>query len=404
MPFIRTLLPLLLIVSISNAAELVTLDGKKSSGEIVSVDAKELVFKTASGNETHELTKLSAIEISNPKNAAVGAKIEVETVDGSKFRCEDFKIKKDVATLTLLNTKLTFDVPLSRVLYMVRDLSDPKHEQAFRGILSKRGKRDIWVVLKPDNSLDGLTGTFGDGDAKGENINFEMEANAQKLSIQMSRIYAMILNPETKELGQTVCKVIDANANILYAKSLTVTAKKTVEIETVTGAKIEYPNMGSLAKLDFSEGSQLYLSNAAPIKVEQTSTEGIPEPYRRDRNLDNGELKIRLEDTKEMKFVEQKFDKGLALHSRTVLTYDLGGKYKLFQTVAGVDVTVEGESNATLIIEGDFKPIFKGVITKAKPQVLNLSVLNVKQLRITVESEFLDLGNQVNLGNARVLK
>ena len=36
----------------------------------------------------------------------------------------------------------------------------------------------------------------------------------------------------------------------------------------------------------------LYLSNPDPIKVEQTSTEGVPEPYRRDRNLDNNELKI----------------------------------------------------------------------------------------------------------------
>ena len=39
-----------------------------------------------------------------------------------------------------------------------------------------------------------------------------------------------------------------------------------------------------------------------------------------------------------------------------------------------------------------------------QPKALNLAVLNVKQLRITVESDFLDLGNQVDLVDAKVLK
>jgi hypothetical protein len=51
--------------------------------------------------------------------------------------------------------------------------------------------------------------------------------------------------------------------------------------------------------------------------------------------------------------------------------------------------------------------LFKGAVKKGdKPLDLNLNVTNVDRLKITVESDgtVTDLGNQVSLGNARVLK
>ncbi len=395
MAFCRILFLLVAIASLSHAAELTTHDGKKVTGDIIAIDGKELIFQNGNAKETFELTKLNVIEIiAAPKDPGINKAIEVEFVDGSQLRCVDFKLKDKTALLTLAGTKQIIEAPASSLLYMIRDVSEPKLNQAFRGLLSKRGKRDTWIVLKGD-SLDGVNGTFGDGDAKGENISFELEATAEKLNIQMARVYGMILSqPPGVQVAQTVCKVIDAGKNVLYAKSLEMNDKKFI-VETVTGVRLEYPSISSVAKLDFSAGSMMYLSNAEPIKVEQTSTEGIPEVYRRDRNLDNNELKLN----------NVKYPKGLALHSRTVLTYDLGGKYKLFQALVGVDDCVEGESQATLIIETDFKPVFKEVVKKgAKPKLLNLAVLNVKQLRITVESDFLDLGNQIDLANAKVLK
>lgn len=395
---IRTLLLLCSVVSLAPAAELITLDGKKSTGEIVSIDAKQVVFKTAIGTEKYESTTLSSIEIiANPKDPIAGKKsIEVELVDGSQFRCSEFKITGKTAALTLLGSRQTIELPASTLLYMIRDVGDPKLNQAFRGFLSKRGKRDLWILLKKNESLDVLEGTFGDGDDKGEAINFELALNGTKNLVPFSRIHGMVFNqPPTVEVSQTVCKVIDANKNAIFARSFAITDNKKLIVETVMGVKIEYPSIDSIARFDFGAGSLRYLSNLDPVKVEQTSTDGPAEPYRRDRNLDNEEIKIG----------GVKFAKGLALHSRTILTYDLRGEYKLFQAVAGVDDCVEGESKATLTIEADFKPVFKQVIKRGdKPVPLNLAVLNVKQLRITVESDFLDLGNQIDLADAKVRK
>jgi hypothetical protein len=278
---------------------------------------------------------------------------------------------------------------------MIRDVSDPKLNQAFRGFLARRGKRDLWIVAKGE-TLDAVPGTFGDGDDMGDSVSFEFEANNQKVSIQVSRIYGMIFNqPPGIQAAQTVCRVVDSQSNVLFAKALDFKENKPLVVETVMGVRVEYPTIDGISKFDFSAGAMNYLSDLTPEKIDLSSTEGVPEPYRRDRNLDNETMMID----------KVKYPKGLALHSRTVLTYRLDGKYKIFEAVAGVDDSVVGDSKVLLIIEGDLKPLFNGVVKKGdKPKMLNLAVLNVKELRITVDSDLFDLGNQVNLGAAKVRK
>jgi len=394
---IRTVLLLLSIVSLSRAAELTSLDGKKLKGEIVAIEGSQLTFKATGTDQRYELTKLATVDLSDARPPAPGSKwIEVELVDGSHFRCSDFKIKNKSAILTLLGSARTIEISAATIFYMIRDISDPKLNQAFRGFLAKRGKRDLWIVSKGE-TLDAVPGTFGDGDDTGNSVNFEFEANNDKVSIQVSRVYGMIFNqPPGIQAAQTVCRVVDSQSNVLFAKAIDFKEKRPLVIETVMGVRVEYPTIDGIAKFDFSAGAMNYLSDLTPEKVEISTTEfGAPEPYRRDRNLDNEVMMID----------KVKYPKGLALHSRTVLNYKLDGKYKIFEAVAGVDDSVESDSKVTLTIEGDLKPIFTGVIKKGdKPKVLNLAVLNVKELRITVESDLFDLGNQVSLGAAKVRK
>lgn len=401
MAILRVLPLVLFIVPLANAADLATLDNRKAAGEITGFTPTGVKFTSGGMEEVHEYTKLESITIlQNLGELGPGKGIEVELIDGTLFRCADFKIRNKTAVVTLAaktGTGPTIEFPASNILYMARDLNDPKLNQAFRNILSKRGKLDLWII-KGTDTLDALEGTFGDGDDKGEIITFQIK-DQPKSPIQFTSLYGFIFSAPTEvKVAQTICRVIDAEKNILNAKSIAFTDKKSVVIETTTGVKVEYPALTSIAKFDFSAGAMRYLSAMTPIKVELTSADGLePEVYRRDRNLDNQEIKI---DGKP-------YARGLALHSKTVLTYDLGGQYKIFQALAGIDDCVEGENVVTLTIEGDLnaKPLFKEVFEKGrtKTKMLNLNVLNVKQLRITVESNFL-VGGQLDLADAKVLK
>ena len=399
-PF-RILCLLLAAAPVASAADLLTLDNKKTAGNIVDFTADAVIFRSTV-EETYEYTKLDSITILPNVGEPSAKAIQVELIDGTLFNCSDFKIKNKTAVITLLSNNgasQTLEFPANNILYMIRDLSDPKYNQAFRNILSKRTKLDKWIVERKDaGTIDEVSGTFSDGDDKGEIINFQLE-NGTKTQIQFASLYGAIFStPPELKVAQTVCRVIDANRNVLNAKSIVMTDKKSIIVETTTGVKIEYPALTAIAKFDFSAGAMRFLSALNPIKVEMSDPVGLPpEPYRRDRSLDNDKIRID----------KIPYERGLAIHSKTVLTYDLGGQYKIFQALAGIDDCVEGENVVTLTIETDLaaKPLFKETFKKGetKSKMLNLNVLNVKQLRITVESEFL-IGGQLDLADAKVLK
>ena len=96
----------------------------------------------------------------------------------------------------------------------------------------------------------------------------------------------------------------------------------------------------------------------------------------------------------------------MAVHSYTELVYDIGGQYKDFKAVLGVDPTVGGDSHVKVIIEGDGRQLFSEEFDrKTAPRTLTLDVKNIKQMRIVVASKgLLDLGDHLNIADAKVSK
>jgi hypothetical protein len=152
----------------------------------------------------------------------------------------------------------------------------------------------------------------------------------------------------------------------------------------------------ALAKLDYRQGKLTYLSDLDPVQAVERSNVELVDHYRRDRNLDNGPLRL----------ARENYPKGLAVHAYTELVYDIGGNYKEFKVVLGVDPQVGGDGRVKVIVEGDGQPLFSGEFErKTEPRKLAVPVKNVKRLRIVVSSAgLLDLGGHLNLADAKVSK
>ncbi|HEY1859209.1 MAG TPA: NPCBM/NEW2 domain-containing protein, partial [Gemmataceae bacterium] len=190
------------------------------------------------------------------------------------------------------------------------------------------------------------------------------------------------------------------SANVVYASGLTVTGDK-VNAVTPSGVKIEFPR-AALARLDYTKGKLAYLSDWDKKKWTKlaTSTEDRIDHPRFDKNLDDGP--IRLDNVT--------YPKGLSIHSRTELTFELDGEYREFKAIIGVDDLVNGSEGPTLVQIEDAatgKALHKTleISRKTKPMDVTVNVQNVKSLRIKVTSpELLDLGRHVDLAEARVTK
>ncbi len=398
------------------AAELSTLDGKKYTGDVVAVSPTEVTFKANGIEEKFAVTAINAITL-GPAPKPVGAGktfVAVELVDGTAFRCSAFALKGKSVELTLLGGDegkpgRVVAVPLTTLFSVLRDAGNLKVEQDFRTLMRDRGKFDVWIThakAKDDTGaeadrLDAVRGTFGDGDPATDSVKFTLEATGKDVTIKMPKVAGMIFNQiPTGTVAPAVCKVIDADGNGLVAKSVTRTDTG-YTVVTVSDVKLDLPD-AAVAKFDFAAGSIKYLSDLEPAALAESGTD--PEHYQKDRNLDRNPIRLLTApgDSK-----TELFAKGLTLHAKTELTYDLKGQYKVFKATAGADASVETASAVKLTIDDGTQVLFKGVIKRGdKPVDLNLNVQNVDRLKITVESDgaVLDLGNQVSLGNARVLK
>src|SRR5262249_6618308 len=97
---------------------------------------------------------------------------------------------------------------------------------------------------------------------------------------------------------------------------------KTWKIKTAWGQDLNLP-AAEVLTVRFRGGQMTYLSALEPSKVEETPFFGRRNRWRKDVNLTGKPLKID----------GRAYDRGVTVHSRSVLTYDLDGQYATFEAV-----------------------------------------------------------------------
>ncbi len=100
------------------------------------------------------------------------------------------------------------------------------------------------------------------------------------------------------------------------------------------------------------------------------------------------------------------YAKGLALYSRTEMTYRLPAGAKKFTAFAGIDDCVRDVGGVRLEISADGKKLFdKSISGGDAPADIDLDVSGAKRLSILVDyGTGLDAGDYLDLAEARILK
>jgi NPCBM/NEW2 domain len=386
-------------LALSPGADLQTLAGKTVSGDLVGLDRQTVILRTA-GGDTIRVSLADVLQLILPQTDAPprGAHTAVELTDGSVLLCSAVAVNGGNVELTVI-PDLKVTLPVTAVFTMLRDAHDPKFRQEWQDFLAKRGRLDM-VVVRADDKLNGLEGTFGPG--SGDSIEFTPSESGQKRSIRLARAQGLIfMQKPDANAPVPLCRVSDAVGNLFVASDLVLNGKG-LTVTTVSGVKIALPDVKRLAKLDFSKGKLAYLSDLTPSRETVTlATEDDDQyarfvRYRKDANLDNGPIRVR----------DKQFARGITLHAGTQLVYAISGEYKEFRADLGVDDSVETESRVEVLIEGDGRELFRGQISrKDLRRPVAVEVRGVRDLRITVRTTgLLDFGAQLSLADAKVSK
>jgi hypothetical protein len=126
--------------------------------------------------------------------------------------------------------------------------------------------------------------------------------------------YARIVLIDGSRLSLTGAVVADGvlNGVALFGESVQLPLTAVVAIETVAGKGV-------------------YLSDLKPTKVELSGFLGVSWRWSGDRTVRGGALRVTTPKG------ETTADRGLGTHPRTTLTYDLGGRYRRFEALVGLD-------------------------------------------------------------------
>jgi hypothetical protein len=391
MSFVRTLVALLACAALARADhEVRTLAGKTVKGPVVGLSATEVTQRAESGTVKTPLAQVLAIDLRpGPKAPPEVSHTLVHLIDDSNLRCKEVTFKGNTAEVKLLSGQ-SAKVPLASVGWILKEAQDRQVKARWDQLLSAKVKLDRVVVLIK-GELNPLEGTLGDVDPQGKTIQFRRESG-EIVGLPLERLHGLIFYRTEAPATAAVCTVTDTEGDSLAAAKVAVEGG-TFTVTTAAGVQVGLEEK-VLARLDYNMGKLTYLSDMEPAKVVQRSGAGLVIRYRTDGNLEGEPILL----------AGVQHAKGLSLHAHTELEYELGGKYKDFKALLGVDPHASPESRAQVTIECDGERKFsKTVPANAAPEPLSLSVRDVRRLRIIVSSDnFLDLHDQATLAEARV--
>ncbi len=387
--------------------EVKTLAGAIRKGEVRKVSDQEVVISSEGKDITVPIADVVTVEM-QPARVPTVPFLDVGLTDGTLLRCQALGLRGPAAEVRLFGGQ-AMQMPLAGIRYILCDAHQEMNRIEFEPLLAKPNNLDVLRLLSRDmTTVNAFEGYLGDADEQGKTINFKPDGGNPS-QVALSRVRGLIfVRKRDDQLPAAIAKVQDVFGDVFLTTQVRPT-EEGYQIKTVSGQTLDLPR-ALVQRFDFSLGKLAYLSDLDPLKVDGELIVAVTPFYARDKHLEGGPLTLQ----------RQQYSKGLSVHARCVLEYDVSG-YNTFRCFLGIDDQMEGPGQAVVRIEGDGKELFATPVTNIKPpensdkkedkpkedkaQELELKITGMKRLRLTVDyGPDGDLGAHVDFAEARVLK
>lgn len=399
---------LLLIACSANAVQAVDvkvqpLAGNAQEGELVELSGERAVVRSGGEEHTFAPRDLLAIEVSSSEETPPPADgVWIELVDGSQLVATSYRVRDGEATIELAERPISLQ---TRNIRSVRfhPPAEALNEQ-WNEIVGEDSQGDVIVLRRSETALDQLEGIFHD--VTDETVEFQFED--ETIPVKRTKLEGMVYYHRAgRELPDSLCSIDETHGTTWQARTLE-WKENHFEVVTPAGTSSRVP-ISSVTRLNFAAGNVVYLSDldfelieCAPFFGSQIDANRIRQMYapRRDTGFEGEGLWLKGPQGL------TRFDKGLAIHSRSELVFRLTEPYRKLTTLAGLDSRVEGHGNILLVIEGDGRELFRNELSgDDAPIPLELNIEGVRRLRILVDfGQALDVADHLNLCNARIMK
>lgn len=217
------------------------------------------------------------------------------------------------------------------------------------------------------------------------------------LAVDLARVQAMILPRRAAPVPEKGIMVLaDLGGGERLLGEWIGIKDELIQLRMGWGGALEVP-VASLARLEIKNGRLVYLSDLSPSETRYTPYIDGTRPTRRDLAVNGQPLRLGA----------RTYSRGLGVHSRTELTYVLGGDYGSFSALLGIDDSVGAAGSVIFRIYGDDRLLHETPMIRGgdKPVPVKLKMDGVLLLRL--ETDFGDEGDAADVADwieARLLR
>jgi hypothetical protein len=252
------------------------------------------------------------------------------------------------------------------------------------------GPEDVAFVAK-DNEVVAVKG-LAQGIA-GSSLQFRYDNEDRKIGMQ--KIVGLLLRGNASSPLAGFHQRINLDNGDRLSGSLTGLEKSSIILSTTSGA-LPLP-MASITSIDFVNGRVTSLCDIKPAKVEQTPYFSHLMPYQIDHSLTGGPLMTQ----------DGPVTRGIAVHSRCVLTYDLSGDVDRFKTRLAFQQPQGLHGRVLARVLGDGKPLYENPDARGDQPAIDIDVPLTAVRSLTLEIDFgqdQDVGDRVVWANPRLIR
>lgn len=373
-------------------------DGTVRSGDLKLFDGQRLVLQS-DGQQVEvpaaEVLQLEFRQASSEESSNDSAAVPVQRVylrDGSELSGEGLQ---RAAAEVLLRSEVWGDlrIPVNSVSAVRLQAEMPAFAEQWGTFQQRKSEKDLLIVVKRDGSgldfLSGIVSAIGS-----EAVEFLLDG--EKVPVPAARVYGVVFgrSENTGAVPAGGVRVLLANGDVLRGRELRL-ADDRLQLQGSWGQSLQC-EAGKLRLADLSGERLSYLSELPVLReallsadpegslldgLVDTETQRRLFSPRRDRVLQGGgRLRLR----------GQEYLRGLCVHSHSVLSWALDGRYETLELTAGVDDEVAFNAGAghavRLVIRADDAVVFDRMIAAQDPPLpVRLSVSGKSTLEVEVD-------------------
>jgi hypothetical protein len=410
---LQSVFSLLVVVAIAapGAVELTRVDGSKVEGKLTGWNARGITIMTGATTEQVDARNLLALRSLVDASPAQEPSASIEVIDGTRLPFTKIAVGSGEAFVTLPEARKPIQLRTSAISRINFRSSTNALSHAWDSVAASEATGDVIVVAKGEDAFDHLVGVVHS--VTDEQVVFEWSGD--RVPIKRSKVAGIAFyRSEAAQLRDPQCVVTTSDGRTIAAQSATIDGD-VLRVTTPTSITVEV-SLDKVTGADFSAGKLSYLSDLKPESMLWTPRIAIPKAAtivdefgapRSNAAFSGSALTLAFPDEALATGREVRtYAKGLALRSRSELTYRLPTGMKRFTATAGIDPATTEQGHVVLEIRADDRVVWEGEIDgKQRPVDIDVELKSARRLQILVDyGRNLDYGDRLHLVEARVTK